>query len=726
MLMKRSMRLSSKFDLIFVVAIVAAFLVCAWLLYAESRGTPTSPNTEIVGTITYKNRVTERKAKGEVVWGGLVQNASLHNSDTVRTSAGSSAVIHLKDNTEISLGEQTMILVSVAEKGTRIEVSGGLVAVRRVAPAWGGSASAMDRGRPGSGTLITISTRSGTVSLTSGSVSIGDSAAGAAVSVESGTVTINTGSSTKEIAPGSVVALGGSAQRAVPLVLLTPQAGQTLFAAEGSSKVSFTWTAGSGLNPPSGQLIVAADSDFTRIEYRRMVSGTSATQSFQEGTHYWKLSAQGTETPPRWFNTVALRPPKLLEPADNTTFNYAEAVPPVVGFSWLPLPFASSYRLEVYAGVVGERQVVSATTSLSSLALESLKEGDYHWRVVAQYGQDAVASASQTRGFSMKKTRLTVPEPVRADSSEAAESLVLSTVAIGNGALLACWGAVEGATQYEASVARDPEATDVVATVGTGSNFLRLEQPLDPGTYYVRIRAVSGTARSDASKAIAVRVVDPQPLRTLAPIDRLPLDPDEGNITFRWSDPNEGHKYRVILSPDSAFDHQLASFDATARQSRIPLPTDRSGTLFWKVELLDDSDGVVASSPPASFLVPQLLQDPEPIYPVNGEQVDVNANDFIRFRWNSVPGANEYRVTLYQMGGGLKSVIRSWGTDKTLVLLDSFVDLYSAPCAWTVRARSMKDEQLLGQSRTVLSYFRIVQSHPLAAPKNILLGAGNP
>jgi hypothetical protein len=724
--MKRSIRLSSKFDLIFLVAIVAAFLVCAWLLYAESRGMPSSPRTEIVGTVTYKNHVAERKAKGEVVWGGLVQNAPVHNSDTVRTTAGSSAVVHLKDNTEISLGEQTMVLVSVVEKGTRIEVSGGLVAVRRVAQASGGSGSAMDGGHVGNGTPITISTRSGTVSLTSGSVSIGDSTAGAAVSVESGAVTIDTGSSTRQIASDSVVMLGGSEARTVPLVLLTPKAGQTLFAAEGSSKVSFTWTAGSDLDPPSGELIVAADSDFTRIEYQGMVSGSGATHSFREGTHYWKLSTQGMETPPRWFNIVALRPPTLLEPADNRTLNYAEALPPVVGFSWLPLPFASSYRLEVYAGAAGERQIASAKTSLSSLALESLKEGDYHWRIVAGYGQDAAASASQTRGFSIKKSRLTVPEPVRADSSEAADSLVLSTIAVGNGALVASWSAVEGATRYEASVARDPEATDVVATVGTRSNFLRLEQPLDPGIYYVRIRAVSGASSSDASKPIAVRVVDPQPLRTLAPIDRLPLDPDERNITFRWSDPNEGDKYRVILSPDSAFDSQLASFDATARRSRIALPMDRSGTVFWKVELLDDSDGVVASSPPASFLVPQLFEDPEPIYPVNGEQVDINTNDSIRFRWNSVRGANEYRVNLYQMGGGLKSLIRSWRTDQTLIVLDTFVDLSSAPYAWTVSAHSMEDEQLLGQSRTVPSYFRVVQSHPLAAPKNILLGEGNP
>jgi hypothetical protein len=724
--MKRSMRLSSKFDLIFVIAIVAIFLVCAWLLYAESRGTPSIPRTEIVGTVTYKNRVAERKAKGEVVWGGLDQNAPVYNSDTVRTTAGSSAVVHLKDDTEISLGEQTMVLVSVAERGTRIEVSGGLVAVRRVVQASGGSGSAMDRGHLGNRTPIMISTRSGTVSLTSGSVSIGHSTAGTTVSVESGTVTINTGSSTKEIAPDSVVTLGGSGQWTAPLVLLTPRAGQTLFAAAGSSKVGFTWTAGSDSDPPSRQLIVAADSDFTRIEYQGMVSGTGAAHSFREGTHYWKLRAQGLETPPRWFNIVALRPPTLFEPADNRTFNYAEELPPVVGFSWLPVPFASSYRLEVYTGAVGERQTASATTPLSSLALESLKEGDYQWRIVSEYGQDAVSSVSQTRSFSIKKIQLTAPEPARVDSSEAADSLVLSTAAIGNEALVASWGAVEGATRYEASVARDPEATDVVATVGTASNFLRLEQTLDPGTYYVRIRAVSGASRSSASKPFAVRVVEPQPLCTLTPTDRFPLDPGERNIAFRWSDPNEGHKYRVILAPDSAFDRPLASFDTTARQSRITLPMDGSGTVFWKVELLDDSDRVVASSPPASFLVPQLLEDPEPIHPINGEQVDVNTNDSIRFRWNSVPGANEYLVTLYQMAGSLKSLVHSWRTDQILIVLDTFVDLSSAPYAWTVSARSMKDEQLLGQSRTVLSYFRVVQSHPLAAPKNILLGEENP
>jgi hypothetical protein len=242
----------------------------------------------------------------------------------------------------------------------------------------------------------------------------------------------------------------------------------------------------------------------------------------------------------------------------------------------------------------------------------------------------------------------------------------------------------------------------------------------------VRIRAVSGASRSGPSKPIAVRVVDPQPLRTLAPPDRSPLNPDERYIAFRWSDPNEGHRYRIILSPDSTFDHQLASFKTTARQSRIAMPADRSGAMFWKVELLDGSDGVIASSPPASFLFPLRFEDPVPIYPIDGEPVDINTSDSIRFRWNSVRGANEYRVALYQTAGGLQSLIRSWRTDQTLVVLDTFVDLSSAPYAWTLSARSMEDGQLLGQSPTVLSFFRVMQSHPLGAPKNILLGEGNP
>ncbi len=719
---KRSMRSSNKFDLIFVFVISMAFLVCAWLLYSEGWNAPGSPRTENVGTITYKNRVAERKVNGEVLWSGLSQNAPVYNSDTVHTTMGSSAVIHLKDGTEISLGEGTMVLVSVEEKGTTIGVSGGLVAVHRAAPepAHAGPASP---GRVRTVTPVIMTTRTGTVSFDSGSLSIADCASGTSVDVEEGIAKVTSGSLSRDVGPGSVVELGGSGSLGTPFVPLEPRQGQTLFADGESSMVNFTWTTGSGPDLPSVQLIVAADSEFRRIEYKGMAPVTGAAHAFPEGPHYWKLSTRGTETSPRWFNVAVLRPPTLLEPSDNQTFAFSDN-PPVVSFAWVPPHPALSYRLEVFPVIAEGMGIASTTTTLSNLALDSLKEGDYRWRVVAVSGKDAPERASRTLNFSIRKSRLTAPDPVRTGSPDEQE-IVLSAAAIANGSFMASWNEVEGADRYAATVSRDAEAADVVATVVTRSNALRLDEPLKPGRYYVRVRAISGASRSDASAAIPVRVVEAIPLRVIAPIDGSSLEPGSRDISFRWSDPNEGLKYRVVLSEDASFDRQFMTANSTVRLLQTEFPRDRSGAVFWKVELLNDSGAVAASSRPSSFFIPQLFQDPKPISPIDGELVDVYASDSIPFRWNPIPGADEYRVTLYRMNGAFKSPIQSWTTDKSSITLDKFTDLSAASFAWELSARSMSGDRIVGQSRAVLSYFHVAQSHALEAPKNVFFGKRN-
>ncbi len=720
MRMKRSMRSLNKFDLIFVFVISTVFLVCAWLLYSEGRNVPGNPRTEGVGTITYKNRIAERKVNGEVLWSGLYQNAPMYNNDTVRTTMGSSALIHLKDGTEISLGEDTMILVSVAEKGTTIGVSGGLVAVRRAAVAPGRPGNASHGGRAENVTPVRMVTRKGIVSLTSGSVSIADSAAGSAVDVEEGTVTVTAGGTTRDVAARAAVEIGGSGSFDKPVVPLTPRLGQTLLVDDESSMVEFTWTTGSVTDLPSVQLIVASDSEFSRIEYKGMASGTGAARNFPEGTHYWKLNARGVETPPRWFNIAVLRPPTLLEPSDNQTFAFSDN-PPVVGFAWAPPHPSLSYRLEVFAGIAEGTRIASTTTALSNLALDSLKEGDYRWRVVTVSGKDAPERASRTLNFSIRKSRLTAPEPVLTESSDS-EEIVLSAAAIANGSFVASWNEVEGADRYEATVARDAEAADVVAKVVTSSNVLRLEKPLKPGQYYVRVRAISGASRSDASAVIAVRVVETIPLRVITPVDGSSLEPGSRSISFRWSDPNEGKKYRVILSEDASFDRQFMTADCTARLLQTAFPMDRSGAFFWKVELLDDSGAVAASSRPSSFFIPRLFQDPKPVSPIDGELVDVNASDSIPFRWHPIPGADEYRITLYRINGTFKSPIHSWTTEKSFITLDKFAGLSTASFAWELSARSMSGDRIVGQSRAVLSYFHVAQSRALEAPKNVFFG----
>ena len=663
--MKTNMKSYSNSDFAFLAAIIVAFSLATWVLVAPGTGKSGGARTELVGTITYKNHFAERRVSGEVVWDGLEQSAPVYNDDIIRTTTDSSAIIVLKNATEISLGEKTMVLVSMAPQGTSINISGGFVAIRQ-------QVSVTD-GKDVPALPITMTTSSGSVSLQNGSVSIADTAGKTAVNVESGTATVSSGKSSQDVGENSVVGLGGAKPVAMELVPQSPQSGQMVFLSDDSPKVSLQWKSSTANQAAelAGRVLIAADSDFRNIEYQGAIRGNDLAIALGEGTHYWKLAAAGLETPPRWFSVLLQRPPLILEPAENKSYNY-ESTLPLVRFAWKPLNFAMSYRLEIYGSANPGQALVSKATALSNLAVDTLPEGDYQWRVVAVSSQKGLEFASPLQHLSIKNLKMAAPLiQVAADTANATTpAAVLSTVAVGNGGAVAAWKEVDGADQYVATVSRDAAGTEVVATVHTTSNSLHLEKPLDPGTYYVRVSAISGKAASDASKALLVQVVEPFPLRAVLPVQDATLDPGTRTIPFRWVDPNKGNHFRVLLATEASFAQPFLSANGTATNLAITLPPDRNGTLLWKVQLLDASGSVVSSSEAASFFLPVLFEDPRAVSPKNGEQVDINKNEVIKLSWVPIKGAGEYRVSLYRMSGNLKSPIRSSRFKERPALLD--------------------------------------------------------
>lgn len=691
------MKSLNKSDLAFVSVVLAGFCAAGWFLAADSVATGGRSKGKVVGSITYKNHLAERKVTGEVLWDSLEQHATVYNDDTVRTTEGSSAVIHLKNQTEISLGERTMVLVSVTDR-TKIAVSGGRVAVRTA-----------DSGGPAP---VTMSTSSGTVSLTSGSLSLTDSASGTSVNVESGTAMVNSGTSTQQVTENSVVALDGSAPVTLSLVPQVPGSGQMVAVSSQRPQVSFQWTQ-SGTGPQTGRLTVASDSQFQHLEYQGDFAGTGTALVLGEGTHYWKLSSAGAATPARWFSVVAQGPPRVLEPSNDEVFPYSQGLP-LVRFSWLPLAFASTYRVEIYAEAMDGKPLVSGVTSFAALALNTLEEGDYQGRVVATSGQDGQEFASPAIHFTIQKNRLAAPSLKGTDQE-------LSAVAVKNGAVLASWDEVEGADHYRAVLTRIPSEAQVLSTQ-TASNTLRLDRLLSPGSYSMRVSALSGTAASDPSPAVTVRIGEIKPLAPRFPARDAVLEPADRTVAFRWSDPNSGQHYRLTLSSEATFGHPLLSVDSKVEQVSAVVPEALSGVFFWRVQLLDDSGTAVGTSEPTSFFLPRLFKSPRPLFPVNGQALDVNSTEVLRFAWSADPEATSYQVTLYRVSAGLRSSVRSWTTDKPALTTSDFTPLSTEPYAWEVRAQTISGNRLLGQSRPVLSYFRLLQSHPLPAPNRIFAG----
>src|SRR6266540_824926 len=118
-------------DRIFVLGIALIFGLALSLLIGAATITVSQEGHEQIGTITYKDHVAERKLSAQVVWNGLEQNGPVFNGDTIHTALGSSATIHLTNQSDISLGEETLVRLDVSPQRAEIFIDGGDIAVHK-------------------------------------------------------------------------------------------------------------------------------------------------------------------------------------------------------------------------------------------------------------------------------------------------------------------------------------------------------------------------------------------------------------------------------------------------------------------------------------------------------------------------------------------------------------------------------------------------------------------
>lgn len=723
--MKKSSRSLTRGEIVFVAVILACLAAAAALLANVKPAHGTAPGMQ-VGTVTFKNHFAGRKLSNEVIWDDLPQNAPVYNLDSIRTGRNSTAIVHLDQRVDISLGEESLILLDLAPAGARLSVTGGSVVVRMSGPRSPGTENTA------APLPVVLSTSSGQVSLNSGTLSVADTNAGLNVSLTDGDAVFSNDSGSQAMTGSAVLGTSGRIVPAPGLRLLEPADGDALLTAHDNALVQFRWQE---LNPaPQGSLLtltVASDRAFTQIETRTAVRGSQSSVDVPPGTHYWRVSSSAhpdAASTVSWFTVQAVTAPRLIAPRGRS-FSVDAGKVRSVSFSWTPSSAAAAYRVEIAPRYGSAPALSPITTTLSSVTVDVLGEGDYSWKVTALAGAPAFESQSETGTFSVIANAPQVPDIRGAEghagsgSDGSARAMRVSTVAVRNGAVIATWDEVDGADHYVATISRDGKGADVADTVATRSSFLQLGKALDKGTYYVRVQAVTEASFSSPSSSLRLDIVDAAPPDLIEPRAGTRLDPTTRDVRFKWSDPNQGHLYRLQVAGDQGFTSPIADTVIDTTQSAvITLPDNMAGNLEWKVALLDEQKGTLVESAAAAVFLPKLLASLRIISPADGSEIDINEVDKILFQWEPVAEADVYQVVLYRTAAGLRSPAQSWRTVVPRVVLDRFEGLAIGSFAWQVRAVSGPLGAARGQSRPVDSYFRLIQSSPLPAPSVVIKG----
>lgn len=681
------MFIASRTDYYVTLASVTLLVVFSTLLYLDFNRR-VQAGGEQIGTLRQRVNKAQRKYTDQVVWEGLDNEVPVYNNDSIRTGDYSSAVIELRDGTQIDLSENSMIILNITEEAMDIDFAYGSIAAKRGESADG---EATDEAPA----ELTIRSDDRVITIEDSDVQLaqGDEGKALDVTVSRGEASISTKSGeTQKVGKDERARLTEKTFE-VKKIRLRPigpaNGGQLFVSGRGTARVNFTWAASQDNSQTAGPapavtFEVSRKRDFSENTNRQTVRANAAATSLGEGTYYWRLSAKNNvgqidRSEVRSLKILRNSPLTLQAPAAGSRFEFV-STKPLINFAWSKNELARNYVLEVagdrgFRTIVAQRNVQVRNTGLS------LGAGTYFWRIRTQTEIGGSESVSPTGTFQIVQNEKTPPpaplSPVRGKK--------IPGVFFEKEGVVFSWKRNADIQSTTLQIAREANFANVIVSRDSRGNFTNVRQALEPGRYYWRLRGTDRDGRAtDFSVALQFQIGAVARLKLLGPAPGLSADLEgvrENGLAFQWNAAEFPGTYQLLISKNAEFSGAMAVDQrVTGRSSLIRL--QETGDWFWKVRVLSKNSEVLTESESRSFTIADSLNRPTPIFPASNATIDVTNLNSLTFRWRS-SGGTYYDVRLADSRG--RTIYNSRSTT-TSVTLNDLRPLGDGRFSWTVVA----------------------------------------
>jgi hypothetical protein len=271
----------------FITAFIGGTIltVLGYLLYADITSHSGAGNRELIGKIMNKRNQAERKFSEQVVWDDIFKESKLYNYDTVRTSEQSEASIRLKDGTEITLSENSMILLALSDKEVDIKFIQGTI-------------NASQKGGKDAGAKkVIIRSGESKISLSNSDVSLSqDREDTLQMTVNRGKATLKTGNEEKVINENQNIQADKDNVRLYDLTikLISPENNRHVASMAKKSVVNFSWERLKG--DYTTYLEIASNPSVTDPPNNKTAGGNGSAAELDEGVYYWRVTAVNNAT----------------------------------------------------------------------------------------------------------------------------------------------------------------------------------------------------------------------------------------------------------------------------------------------------------------------------------------------------------------------------------------------------------------------------------------------
>ena len=555
------------------------------LLYADFTRKIDAGDLKQIGTITFKREVAQRKYQAQVVWEEVEQNFPVFNNDSIRTSELSEAVIHLNDGTDISVDENSMIMLSSLENAININFEHGSISANRSGIS-GADISA-----------INIKSMDATVSIDKGNIQLTQ------LDNQELDLTVSEGQAKVKDAKGETLvkvnekALISSDRQDTRIVqisfnLKTPSPNRYIVSDAPKTDVSFEWTVEGKFRNITWE--ISSDRTFAKPLRSIKVSGENrVSYNLEEGVWFWRISAINQETgkseysDTAKFNILYKKPPRIIAPlaeeiiTHTATFN-------AVSFKWIDPDNTTDYTLEISPDNGFTTILNSVKTPLSDITVDNINPGRYFCRIKSalNIGGEVFVKNSSTVSFVVEKAKEISPvkllSPVKGSKIDQellkAKGLVLT------------WGSDSAFTSYDVEISGNPDFTDIVKKERRTVNFFEMTGTPDEGTYYWRVQGViSETEKVPFSEAGNFAVTVKEVLALVSPSGgeeiKIPADRKDNSVRFIWKKVSIPGTFNVHFADNPEFAKARILNFRNENEGQISIPA--SGEYFWRVTLSD-------------------------------------------------------------------------------------------------------------------------------------------
>lgn len=659
-------------------------------LYRELTGQLQKSSGESIGSLVLKKKTAVRKYAEYVIWEDISNNTPVYNYDSIRTYPESAAYIRLNDGSEISLDENTMIVLIKDDQGVKINFDQGAVSAKS--------------GRQG--TSIRLNTRDTSVAMNKGELTIKKDSKVMDVNVFSGDAVVTSGGNENKIDVNTAmrIADGKTEVKKISIVTDLPANDSRFIASSETSTIEFTWKSDSN---DEHSIEIASDSGFKNIIRKEKLTGNRYSCNLAQGDYFWRIGAGRDYSRTKKFALISDTPNRYIYPLGQEKVTVTVNDP--VNFRWSASQNDASYLVEIFSDAGMKSLVSSNTLNVNSLSLDKLPAGNLWWRVRRIYpdGFIYLDSPGEPVAFRIEQKVRTRMKPVPLYNGRVFVTTLSENVPLN-------WEAAAGSEGYIVEIAKDKEFKNIINSVAANTTFMRVKVPQE-GDYYCRIKAVYGKNDYEISSIVPLTVGMPEPVEYISPVKNDVLENAASAIQFVWRNSADASGYLFEVASDPDFKKIISSGRTDRKEYSINNPG--SGRFYWRVSIIDKYGNITVMGLTSVFSIPSALEKPKAVFPENLAKVNLDEVDALRFQWTSVKGATSYELEIFQRTSGIDRSLIVMSTSSTKIELRNFRSLEAGTLVWVVRAKKKSGSRIAAVSESDRMFFVLKVSKDISAPK---------